>query len=100
VVAYAKELDVGVPAHWVSAWQAAYYRGDARDVHGQPIGVEYRGSGFRGVAIDPHDPPRFESEAAYLKRHKLLSAEERSRLSAEAFEPESLTQEEHYDAPR
>jgi len=27
---------------------------------------------LRGVAIDPEDPPRFESEAAYLKRCGLL----------------------------
>jgi hypothetical protein len=87
VLAYAEVLDLGIPRHWINARLAAYYRGEARDVHGEPIGVEYRGSGFRGVAIDPRDPPRYESEAAYLKRHGLLSAEERARLTPADFAP-------------
>ena len=56
-----------------------YYNGRARDVHGEPIGVEHRGSGFRGVAIDPHSPPQYESEGAYLARFQLLTAKERPR---------------------
>ena len=36
------------------------------------------------------DPPTFESEAAYLERHGLLTAAERRRLKAADFEPESI----------
>ena len=35
---------------------------------------------------DPLDPPTFESEAAYLKRHRLLPAAEARRLGPDAFE--------------
>jgi hypothetical protein len=42
------------------------------------------------VAIDPNDPPVFESEATYLDRHGLLSAEEKKHLAKhpELLEPE------------
>ena len=36
-------------------------------------------------AIDPNDPPVFESQAAYLDRYKLLTEEEREYLPADAF---------------
>jgi len=39
-------------------------------------------------AVDLNDPAAFESEAAYLERHGLLTAAERRRLPADAFEPE------------
>ena len=87
-LAHGPEFRFGLPAHWVTPWQVAYYTGRARDVHGQPIGAEYRGCGFSGVAIDPDDPPQYESQAAYLERHGLLSAEERARLTAADFEPD------------
>jgi len=32
-------------------------------------------------------PPLFESQAAYLDRHKLLSDDEQEALPADAFEP-------------
>ncbi|MGU3496409.1 hypothetical protein ACLBXM_20415 [Xanthobacteraceae bacterium A53D] len=40
--------------------------------------------------VDPADPPTFESEAAYLKRHGLLTADEKRRLSSADFEPVAL----------
>jgi hypothetical protein len=40
--------------------------------------------------IDPDDPPTFESEASYLKRHGLMSAAEMRRLKAKDFKPEAL----------
>jgi hypothetical protein len=40
--------------------------------------------------IDWSDPPMFESEAAYLDRHGLLSAAERRRLRPADFEPVRL----------
>ncbi|MET3839036.1 hypothetical protein [Bradyrhizobium sp. OAE829] len=43
-----------------------------------------------GTPIDWSDPPKFESEAAYLDRHGLLSPAERRRLTADDFEPVAL----------
>jgi hypothetical protein len=42
---------------------------------------------WEAETLDPADPPRFESEAAYLDRHGLLTASERRRLKPDAFEP-------------
>lgn len=42
------------------------------------------------VPFDPEDPPRYESEASYLDRHRLLSAAERKALPADAFELETV----------
>src|SRR5262245_43132117 len=39
-------------------------------------------------SVDPTNPPRFESESAYLDRHGLLDPGERRRLSSADFEPE------------
>lgn len=80
----------GIPVEWVTPFDQAYYNGRARDVRGEPIGSEYHEGDFAGVAPDPDDPPIFESEAAYLARHGLMSAAERRRLTPAAFEPEAL----------
>ena len=37
--------------------------------------------------IDPEDPPRYESQAAYLDRLGLLTSQERKRLTKADFEP-------------
>jgi hypothetical protein len=42
-------------------------------------------------SIDETDPPKFESEAAYLERLGLLEPDERERLGQSAFLPEVLT---------
>ncbi len=93
VLAHAPTFAFGLPVHWVTDWDVAYYNnGRARDVHGQRIGTLHHECDFKGVvAIDPRDPPRYESEAAYLKRHGRLSAAERARLGRGAFEPETIT---------
>jgi hypothetical protein len=83
----------GVPTHWVTAFHEAYYNGRARDIHGTPIGVEYHEGDFAGVAPRADDPPTFESEAAYLARHGMLSAAERRRLPKAAFAPVALVLE-------
>ena len=44
---------------------------------------------FDGIAIDWDDPPTFEAEATYLKRHGLLPISEEKRLNYRDFEPES-----------
>jgi GAF domain-containing protein len=41
----------------------------------------------RGIPIDPTDPPRFEAQASFLRRHGLLSREERTQLSPRDFRP-------------
>jgi len=40
------------------------------------------------VEIDPADPPRYESQAAYLRRHGLLLPGEAPRLRPRDFKPE------------
>ena len=45
----------------------------------------------------PPDPPRYESQASYLKRHGLLSATEKRRLRKKDFAPETI--ELGYDEP-
>jgi hypothetical protein len=40
-----------------------------------------------GTPLSADDPPLFESEAAYLRRHGLLLREERPRLSRRSYEP-------------
>jgi hypothetical protein len=42
------------------------------------------------VGVDPADPPAFESVAAYLDRHALLSVDERQRLTEADFRAEIL----------
>lgn len=57
-----------------------------------------RQGGPWGTPPNPRDPPRFESQAAYLDRHGLLTPAERRKLTAADFEPEILTTGE--TAPR
>lgn len=42
-------------------------------------------------ALNPTDPPLYESEATYLKRLRLLLPTERRWLTAADFEPEKIT---------
>jgi hypothetical protein len=50
-----------------------------------------RWPGCPGPAVDPHNPPVFESQATYLDRHGLLLPGERRRLGDEDFRPVLLT---------
>jgi len=88
---YLPEFVAGVPVRWVSPEDVALYSGLARDVLGHPIMAEYLGHHFAGVAPDPHDPPTFESEACYLRRHHLLTPGEEKWLPADAFAPTVIT---------
>jgi hypothetical protein len=83
----APSLQAGLPTRWVTARDEAYYNGRARDIYGQRIGTEYHEGDFSGLAPRAVDPPRFESEAAYLQRHGLLFEHERHRLPPNAFAP-------------
>lgn len=49
---------------------------------------------FFGVPLDPNDPPRYEAQASYLKRHGLLLPGEERRLRPADFEAETVTAEE------
>lgn len=93
VLAYVPHFSFGIPETWVSKWDEDYYNGRAKDIHGNPIGTEYREGDFTGQAIDPTDPPVFESEAAYLSRHNFLTEAEWKYLSKhpEALEAEVIT---------
>lgn len=101
VLNYAPDLDRGIPTGWVEPWQVELYNGRARDVRGQLIGTEYSEGHFPYEAIDRNDPPLFESEASYLDRHGLLTQQERARLGADAWEPESVEpHDDYYDTPQ
>lgn len=69
-------LTYGVPRYWISQGLLDTYRGIGTD-----LGVP---------AVDPSNPPMFESEGAYLKRHRLFLPGEARRLTRADYEPESL----------
>jgi hypothetical protein len=94
LVGLVPEFECGIPAHWVTEWEERYYSGRAKDVQGNPIGSAFPEGHFEGRAIDPADPPRFESQAAYLGRHCLLFPNERLRLKPMDFQPEAITIED------
>ena len=89
-LAYAASFEFGLPTYWVDEWEVSYYNGRSKDIHGIPIGTEFSEGNFDGIAYDPDDPPIFESQAAYLERHGLLTPAEKGALTPEAFEPESV----------
>lgn len=92
-------FDKGIPNGWVNEWQVEYYNGRAKDIHGNKIGCDFKEGDFLGKAIDPNNPPRFESEAAYLQRHGLLTEPELKYLSRhpELLIPEIVEFEEETD---
>ena len=49
--------------------------------------MEYKEGDFLYEALDPNDPPVYESEATYLKRHGLLIGGEEERAD---FTPETI----------
>ena len=86
----------GLPTLWISDFQAAYYNGVAVTIHGTPIESKHpdktprKPGDFAGVAVDPDNPPLFESEPAYLDRLGLLTDDERGKLNPADFEPVAL----------
>jgi hypothetical protein len=92
VLAYAPSFEYGIPGHWVKPFDVAYYNGRFKDVDGKKVGSFQEGD-FTGRAIDPGDPPRFESQAVYLQRLGLLTATERAYLKRhpELMAPEAVT---------
>jgi len=47
------------------------------------------------TAIDPENPPVFESQATYLKRHKILTKAEKNSLKLMDFETERIKIDEN-----
>jgi hypothetical protein len=92
VLGYSPSYWKGIPTSWVSKFEVDYYNGRAKDIHGNPIETTFVQGGFGGKAIDPANPPRFESEAAYLLRRSLLTAMEKRHLEKhpELLEPDLL----------
>ena len=85
---YVPRFCFGLPTTgWVSRFDVEYYNGRAKDIHGKPIGMEYKDGHFPYEALDPNDPPVYESEATYLKRHGLLREGEEERAD---FTPETI----------
>jgi hypothetical protein len=93
-LAYEPRFEAGLPVDWIAPFDVLFYTGRAVDVDGDPIAPENLGNDFRGRAVDADDPPRFESEAAYLRRHGLLSASELRRLVATDFAPVAIVVDE------
>ncbi len=77
----------GVPVSWVTPFDVEYYNGRAKNIYGDLINPDAKEGDFKGVAIDPNNPPVFESQAAYLDRFGLLSATEKKKSN---FNPESV----------
>ncbi len=90
-LAYMASYRFGIPVLWISAREVEIYSGRAKDKDGNPIHKPRRE--FTGVPIDQNDPPQFESQAAYLDRHGLLTERERKVLHADAFIPEVITED-------
>jgi|GEM_PF-6740221 len=92
VLAYAAHFFKGIPESWVDQWDVDYYNGRKKDTHGNLIPTKYKDGDFGGQAIDPNDPPVYEPEAEYLRRHGLLTPEEVKVLASmpEAWEPEKV----------
>lgn len=74
-----EDLALGMPQYWAMAVHVAYFGA--------------------GVAFDPADPPRFESQASFLRRHKLLLPGEAKRLRPADFEPERASLETRWLPP-
>ncbi len=75
-LAYVRRLARGVPVDWIMPADVETYA-----AIGQPLDVP---------AVDPADPPTFESEATYLRRLGLLLPGEAKRIRKAAWSPERI----------
>lgn len=86
---YSRSFNYGLPVDWITPWQVEYYNRPLPENYGnfaKPLAPD----NFTGVAIDPNNPPLYESQAAYLKRQKLLLPGEAKQLTKIDFEPERI----------
>jgi hypothetical protein len=77
VLNIAPSLPFGLPSAFITTWQVHYYGGAAV-----------------GDAIDPNDPPRYESQASYLRRHRLFQDGEADKLTDADYLPETVLPED------
>ena len=71
VLAESRSFRFGIPASFITRALAARLSAD-----------------FRGIAVDPMNPPAYESQAAFIGRHGSWFEGERERVDAGAFQPE------------
>ena len=71
-------VSYGIPASWVTLADKT----EDRTWPGKPLAS--------GMAVDPANPPLFESQATFLDRHDMLVKGERARLKPEDFAPEAV----------
>jgi hypothetical protein len=80
----------GLPTDWLSQSLVDYYNGRGLVQKDRNCwNLDYKEGAFPFVGVDANDPPRFESEAAYLQRHGVLTKPE-LKLPQSAFEPEVM----------
>jgi hypothetical protein len=84
------EFNAGLPREFVTAADLQVFESaEGRAIYARGVGSLL--GEFVGVPIDPNDPPLFESEADYLRRHNLFLAGEERRLTAADFAPYTVT---------
>jgi hypothetical protein len=88
VLAYELVYDRGIPGYWVEPWMHRYFNGQFRTVKGKLVKSRFHPGDFPHPPVSPTDPPRYESEAAFLDRHKLLTAAERAVLDRDGWPPD------------
>jgi len=71
-------VSYGIPASWVTMADKT----EDRTWPGKPLAS--------GMAVDPANPPLFESEATFLDRHDMFLPGERRRLTEADFAPEAV----------
>jgi hypothetical protein len=96
-LAVAESYCRGIPDSWVTRWDVEYYNGRMVDVHGAPIGTAHREGDFPYDALDPFDPPVYESQAGFLDRHGLLTREERRVLDRDGWPGDEVVEAEPED---
>lgn len=86
---YYQRFLYGIPQSWITPHDVEFYKRPAPEKYGFRCEPKSAGQ-FAACAIDPKDPPRFESQAAYLKRHGLLLPGEAKQITKTEFETEEL----------
>jgi hypothetical protein len=89
-LAMGQSYNRGIPEYWLPQGLADYYTEKMGDIPGKPVRSGRIDGNFNGVAIAPDNPPLYESEATYLKRHGLLAETEEKHLKPTDFVPERV----------
>lgn len=78
----AEAYEYGVPRAWLDR--------ETADAIARYASDRSRAEEIRGAGVDPADPPRYESQAAYLRRLGLFAPGEARRVPADAYAPERI----------